>query len=376
MAAARRYWLSLEKPASFSSAANLARARGKKRSQTKKELEKSILFQVHRDLQENFERRSNFTTFKNQTWEMDLASFSNRIKPELVEQTNHGPGRRPHVLVLVVVDRFTRAIYAEPVKSKRGKDVAAALEKVFTVARGTPKTLVSDRGLEFRNNAMTALCEKKNIRQQFAHGKNKASQSERAVRSLKKVVMASVQSDRKWPKGLSWSQIPELVARALRRRYNRSVNATPSDVASDKKTRKRVREQEWRSARFQPLASYVSEEKKLEAGGSVHDAGQDFALGDYVLPPIQKQRRAEIRDKDYMQHYELMPMRIVRIFHGRFPRLYALKNLKTGRKAQRLFYGREIRKVALPVPGEEITDARIEDGRVEYKTKNAWVPAV
>ena len=150
MTDAAKRWSQFRKPASFSSAAYLSRASGAPARQTKRELARSILFQAHRDLREKFPRRSNFATYKNQRWELDVADFGTKIPPALTGQQRL-PGRRPHLQMLVAVDVFSRAIYAEAIPSRRGPDMVDALEKIFRVAHAKPGTIVSDKGENWNN---------------------------------------------------------------------------------------------------------------------------------------------------------------------------------------------------------------------------------
>ena len=94
-------WHDLTKPAAFSSADYLSRAINGDNKKVSKELKKSILFQTHRDLRENFKRRRNFATYPNERWEADLADFGGRIPKELTGDKR--VGRRKQLQMLVVV---------------------------------------------------------------------------------------------------------------------------------------------------------------------------------------------------------------------------------------------------------------------------------
>ena len=55
--------------------------------------------------------------------------------------------------ILVLVDQFTKKVYAAPCKSKSGQDVLHALQHIFeseTLSR--PSILYTDNGLEFTND--------------------------------------------------------------------------------------------------------------------------------------------------------------------------------------------------------------------------------
>ena len=114
---------------------------------------------------------------------------------------------------------------------------------------------------------------------------------------------------------------------------------------------------------------YSVDDKKIYAGGEFKEQGKTFSINDPVLIPISKQRRAEIRDKEYMMHYKLLPMTICDIFHGRSPAIYAVKNPRTGKRLKRRYYAVELKKVSFPnnVKLSKITSYEIKNGEIWYK---------
>ena len=72
-------------------------------------------------------------------WDMDLIDMANlRKRTEGVKY------------IWIVIDVFSRFLYAQPVKSKRGTDVVKALERILTGPKKT-NTIRTDRGMEFRS---------------------------------------------------------------------------------------------------------------------------------------------------------------------------------------------------------------------------------
>lgn len=363
------HWKNIKKPASYSSARYVAEAAGVKESAAKKQLEKSILFQAHRDLRTRFNRRSNMATYRNQTWEMDLGDMGGRIPPELSGQAIV-QGKRRQLIMLVVVDIFTREIYAEAMKNKTGAEVVKALEKIFQTAGGTPLSIVCDSGLEFKNKQVAELAKRKGIAIRFAKNVLKARQCERAVRSLKRTIMGSLQTE-SWPSNVTWKEMPELASRSLRLRYNRMISATPAQVGKDPKLQNKLRKRELQRASFVAPAKYWSDENKLREGKRIGK----FTVGDVVLPAIPKRRRLHHFDKEYQMQYDLIPAKIVEVFHERRPFLYVLKSLKTKRRFPRLFYATEMKKVTFPFDAEKIKDVRVKEGKAEYKLDDgSWHP--
>lgn len=64
--------------------------------------------------------------------------------------------------LLIVIDIFTRKLWVEILKDKKGKEIVAAMKRIFQ--RGTiPKKIRSDSGAEFKNRWFSALMKQNNI---------------------------------------------------------------------------------------------------------------------------------------------------------------------------------------------------------------------
>lgn len=360
---ALKAWERLAQPGSFSSSDYLARTGKRSKAATKKALSSSVAYAVHRDLREVFDRRSNLASRPNQRWEADLGNMGGRIPPEMGGGGPPGPGRRKALQMLVAVDVFTKAIYAEAVKSKEGSDVAKALERIMIDAGASPEVLATDSGLEFRNRYMTELARRRGMRQSYCRGLHKARNAERAVKAMKKTIMQAVQTD-SWPEGETWKEVPRMASAALRGRYNRSLKGSPNDFSLSPRWQELQAKKERLRASFVPPNRYDSDEAKMRSGDSLEDG---LAVGDAVLPPIPKTRPGKVKDKDFMMHYSPMPMVVSNIYHARRPYLYELRNPRTGKKEKRFFYAVELKKATLPAPAEEIVGWKMEGGKVKYR---------
>ena len=356
--AAKKAWLNLEHPASFSSATYLAKELNKKEKNVKNELKQSILFQSHRDLREKFKRRSDFATFEGQRWEMDTANFGKKLNSNVSQEI-----KTP--LMLVCVDVFSKKIYGEYLQSKKGEDVIKALKNIFKISK-KPKNIESDRGGEFFNKKVELFLKNMKIKHSWSYQIHKSRMAERAIRSLKRIIMTAALTD-KWP-NKKWEEIPKIASASLRERYNRSIKNSPNLV-----NKKLLLKQEWDNAEFENPYTFSTEENKIQKGQPLQDGAKAFSLGDFVLAPIQKKRRAEVKDKEFLRHYELSPVQVCQIYHARKPYMYKLINPRTKRKLKRLFYGTELKKVTLPFKEKAIEDVRVKNGSVEYLSPKGWV---
>ena len=78
--------------------------------------------------------------------------------------TGFSETERGYKHLLVCVDALTRYTEAIPLRTKTALETAQKFYKFFICRYGIPKCLISDSGLEFKNQFMTALCEQLHIR--------------------------------------------------------------------------------------------------------------------------------------------------------------------------------------------------------------------
>ena len=74
--------------------------------------------------------------------------------------TNLPKTKRGHTAILVVVDRLTKMAHFAPCKNQSGaKEVAQIFTDIVFRAHGVPERLTTDRGSEFTNKMIAAMCE-------------------------------------------------------------------------------------------------------------------------------------------------------------------------------------------------------------------------
>ena len=77
---------------------------------------------------------------------------------DLIEVGNIARYNRGYQYLLTVVDVLSKYVWVEPVKSKTGKDVTAAFEKILKRSdERQPLKLETDDGKEFYNKTFQAL---------------------------------------------------------------------------------------------------------------------------------------------------------------------------------------------------------------------------
>ena len=93
-----------------------------------------------------------------------------------VDVTHMPESAEGHCYLLVLVDVFTRFVLLKAVKSINGAEVALALLEWFCVI-GPPKVIQSDRGPEFINEVIEALCKHEGIHHRFSTACNPRANS-------------------------------------------------------------------------------------------------------------------------------------------------------------------------------------------------------
>ena len=125
--------------------------------------------------------RRRFTTLPVLVMGMDEQWTADLIEVGTLARYNHG------YRYLLTVDVLSKYAWVEPVKSKTGKDVTAAFEKILKCSDGRqPLKLQTDDGKEFYNKTFQALMTRKGIRHFSTSSDTKASVVERFNRTLKK----------------------------------------------------------------------------------------------------------------------------------------------------------------------------------------------
>ena len=175
--------------------------------------------------------------------------------------------------------------------------------------------------------------------------------------------MGAVQSDA-WPEGKKWQEVPEIASAALRKRYNRDIEATPGEVTKNSRLRKRLINKALKRAQLVPLPLYKKEQSRIAEGKGYRDGSKTFKIGDAVMLPIPKVVRKKIKAKNHTMHYSLMPAVISLIFHGRKPAMYQVRSPRTNKIFKRHYYASELKHLPLPkgVQPGDIRSYKIIDG--------------
>ena len=139
-------------PAGLSTAPVLAAAAKVPLQITKKWLQKQATYTLHRRVRKSYPTRKYYVNAIDDQWQMDLADMNQ------LQSQNQG-----YRYILTVIDILSRYGFARPLKTKMGKEVAAAIEDIFKESNRIPQRIQSDQGTEFYNPHVKALLQRYNV---------------------------------------------------------------------------------------------------------------------------------------------------------------------------------------------------------------------
>ena len=104
---------------------------------------------------------------------------------DLMEYRNLKYENKHFAYILIIIDCFTKYIWAKPIKKKDGPSCANALNDVFQDFTEWPNSLITDQGNEFYNQQVQTILKRYGIHHYSIKSKMKASIAERAIRTIK-----------------------------------------------------------------------------------------------------------------------------------------------------------------------------------------------
>lgn len=266
-----------------------------------------IIEELHKPARKHFRRRR-----------VILKGLNDLFQADLVEMIPYAKFNRGYRYILVVINAFSKYVWALPLKRKTGQEVADAMKTVLESVKRIPKNLQTDMGKEFYNKEFRALMEKYSINHYSSYTSLKSSIVERCNRTLKNMMWKkfSLQGSYKW-----LTLLPEIVKQYNSRKH-RTTGYKPKDVNN-------------RNAREILLAAY-SNLKTLDP------KKQKFHEGDRVR--ISKYRAAF--SKGYEPNWSNEIFKVVKVRMTN-PRTYVLED-SYGEEIKGAFYDYELQKTKFP----------------------------
>jgi transposase InsO family protein len=203
-----------------------------KRSDVKDFLDKQIEYQ----LTKKPIRKSNkkmLTTNINKIFSIDLIDMNPLVSKN-----------KQYRYILTVVDNFSRYVFLSKLKIKDGRQVVNALKEICLLKSHPPQTypsaILSDNGLEFKNQFMTEFCRENNIKQIFGLPHNPRSNS--LAETTNKVIRDTLKRMFVKNGNLNWSDHLDEVSKAINDTRVNSTGISRSDAYIENKGKENIKE--------------------------------------------------------------------------------------------------------------------------------------
>ena len=130
-------------------------------------------YAVHREEKGKFKRRRVVAPFVDYQWDVDTANM------DFYKKENEG-----YAYFLLCIDILSKFVWTVPLRTKTGKEMAAAFREVFKRGR-QPTRIRSDKGTEFLNKNVRQFLNKEGVKTFETQNIVKASYAERAIKTIK-----------------------------------------------------------------------------------------------------------------------------------------------------------------------------------------------
>lgn len=153
------------------------------------DIKRVVVEELHKPARKSFKRRRTI-----------IKGLNDLFQADLVEMIPYAPVNRGFRYILMVLNAFSKKLWARPVKRKTGQDVTKAMEEILIKAKVTPKNLQTDQGKEFFNKHFNDLMQKYKINHYTTYSSPKASLVERCNRTVKNKMWKefSLQGSYRW----------------------------------------------------------------------------------------------------------------------------------------------------------------------------------
>ena len=202
-------------PASLGSAAALAAAANVPLKVTKDWLTKQATYTLHRQARKKYPSRKYYVNTIDEQWQMDLADMN-----QLQQQNSN------YRYILTCIDILSRHGWARPLKTKKGNEVASAIEDIFKASKRKPRRIQTDQGTEFYNTKVKSLLDKDNIELFSVMSPKKCALVERWNRTIKTKLWKYFTSRNTY----KWLDVLPKIVRAYNHSKHRVIKMKPADV--------------------------------------------------------------------------------------------------------------------------------------------------
>ena len=183
-------------------------------------LQQNPIHSVHkRIVKHKFPRRRIITRYPFQIFQGDLIEYS---------QSAFSYANKGNRFILVLIDCFSKMVYARPVKRKSAECMAMAFESIFNEFDYFPNSLITDQGLEFFNSRVKKVFNTYGINHYYLKTKTKwkTAMAERVIRTLKNRLQKYFYKN----KTKNWIDVLQQVVDNYNNTPHRTIGIAPSKV--------------------------------------------------------------------------------------------------------------------------------------------------
>lgn len=265
---------------------------------------RQVVEEIHGPARINFTRRK-----------VIIKGFDDLFQADLVEMIPYAKENNAYKYILVVINCFSKFVWAKPLRSKNGIEVTKEMEDIFK--EQSPKNLQTDMGNEFYNKHFENLTKKYKVNHYSVYSEKKACIVERVNRTLKNMMWKEFNMQGNY----RWVRMLQEIVKKYNNTKHRTTRMKPSDITKQNE---------------QELLKTAYNRIKLV------NVNHKFKVGDHVR--ISKVRG--VFDKKYMPNWstEIFIIRKVQLTN---PVTYLLKDINN-RDIQGGFYIEQLKKVKYP----------------------------
>jgi hypothetical protein len=180
-------------------------------------IKKKIVEEIHKQARRHFPRRK-----------IVVKSIRDLFQCDLIDMTPYAKDNTNYKYVLIVIDCFSKMVYAEAMKTKRGSETAEAMRRILKRS-GKPRLVQSDLGTEFYSPEFRALMKEFNIRHYSTYSVIKASMAERVIRTIK----GRLFKEFSYLGSYRWIDILKDVVNSYNNTRHRTIGMKPNEVNKD-----------------------------------------------------------------------------------------------------------------------------------------------
>jgi hypothetical protein len=177
-------------------------------------IKRKIVEEIHKQARRHFPRRK-----------IVVKSIRDLYQCDLIDMTPYVRDNNNYKYILIVIDCFTKMVYAESMKTKRGSETAEAMRKIL-VRAGKPRLVQSDLGTEFYSPEFRKLMNEFKIGHYSTYSVIKASMAERVIRTIK----GRLFKEFSFLGSYRWTDILQRVINSYNNTRHRTIGMKPNEV--------------------------------------------------------------------------------------------------------------------------------------------------